>query len=140
MLNIFYRNFVRPIKIRFDHNLSFINRCLNEFFRMQEGPLRETKFCVNEVRKLKAKLTSLEKIDLPRFSSFVQKLQENNEIAKLAEKFRPKDKKELETQENLFKEFPEYLEHHLNYRTNSRIFDKMDYANTFTDQKSSGKG
>lgn len=136
MLNIFYRNFVRPIKIRFDHNLNFINRCLDEFFRMQDSPLRETKFCVSEVKNLKNKLDKLEKIDLPRFLSQFRKLEDGQEIEGLRSKFKVKDLKDLDKLKFLFKEFPEYKERHLEYRVVSRVFDKMDYAKTFLDGKS----
>ena len=32
-LDIFYNNFVLPIKTRFDSELQFLNECLNEYYK-----------------------------------------------------------------------------------------------------------
>jgi hypothetical protein len=136
LLDIFYRNFVRPIKTRFEHNLNFINRCLDEFFHVQTTPRRETQFCVDQVKKIKLKLDLLEDIKFPRFESYCKKLGEKDYINTLKEKYKSRDTKNLAGLGNLFSAFPCYLDIRLHNLTLSRVFDKMGYSNFFFDSQS----
>jgi hypothetical protein len=130
---------VRPVKVRFEHNLNFINRCLDEFFHVQTTPRKETQFCVQEVKKLKLKLDKLEDIKFPRFLSYCKRLQQEDEIQKIKEKYKAKDLKELSGLGNLFSAFPEYMNHRLHNLTLSRIFDKMEYSSFFYNSQSKSK-
>lgn len=134
LIEIFYKSFVKSIKTRFEQNLSFINRCLDEFYRTQSTPLRETQFCVEQVRKIKLKLDKLENIDLPRFLTHLIKLQKTGEVQKVREKYKVRDLKELKGLGHLFKAFPDYLDQKLQCLSYSRIFDKMDYSSFFFDK------
>lgn len=131
LMDIFYRSFVRPIKVRFEHNLNFINRCLDEFYHVQTTPRRETQYCVDQVEKIKLKLDKLEYIEFPRFKSYCKKLTETDHINTLKEKYKNKDVKNLGGLGNLFSAFPDYMNIRLHNLTLSRIFDKMGYSSFF---------
>lgn len=135
LIDVFYKSFVKSIKIRFEQNLSFINRCLDEFYRAQATPLRETKFCVKLVEKIIIKFHKLENLDLPRFLTHLVKLQKTGEIETIRQKYKNRDLKELKGLGHLFKAHPEYLEKRLERLTISRIFDKMNYSSFFFDKE-----
>ena len=135
LIDVFYRSFVQPIKMGFEHNLGFINRCIDQFFQNQKTYLREPKFIEKRVKDFKKKLDQLEKINLPRFKAYCDKGQEKGEIQKMKEKYKARDLQTLKGLGNLFTIFPEYLDYRLENLCLSRMFDKINYASFFLKDK-----
>lgn len=140
MIDTFYRSFVKSIKARFEQNLRFINRCLNEFYRAQTTSLREPQFCLTFVSEIKLKLDKLEHLDLPRFLSHLVKLQKSGEVQVLRKKYEARDLKELKGLGYLFKAFPDYLDQRLQRLAISRVFDKTNYSSFFFGQEGKSHG
>ena len=131
LIKKFYQNFVRPIKFRFEQGNNFINRCLSEYFKNMSQDSKGLYWQLPKIKSYKAKLESLENIDLPRFKIFKEKLIAQEKFQVLMDESKHKNLKKLEGIQHLIKYFPEYHDQKLRFLFESKLFDRLDYIESF---------
>jgi hypothetical protein len=134
-LDIFYWNFVDPLRKQFDNNVGFINECIDEFYRECLSS-EENEFKFKEVKNIKIKLDELEAIQLSRLEKFYRE-----EIQKEQNKFLVKKTKtfhmiRLNKLENLCKIHPEYTNKRLNNAVFSKIIEEKSFSSFFINSES----
>ena len=83
-LDIFYTNFILPIKLQFDSGVLFLNKCLEDYYKSRQTQTKsKTLSQESEVTKYKKQLIELEILDLPRFKELKKKMLVSKEYLSL---------------------------------------------------------
>lgn len=134
LLECFYNNFVRKLRIKFEEGFDFINTCLEEYYRINSAEKIKSLEDVNqlnELKKLKEKLNELENIKLDRLNFEIHELKKNKLYEKNKNQIFEKYSLKLQSLKNILKIFPDYHKIKLNFLFQNKLMNKMPFLKNF---------
>ena len=128
-LDIFYTNFVLPIKARFDSELQFLNVCLNEYFKALGKGIRGSNSEEEKmVRKYKQDMIALEVVDLERFLVLKKRMEQAKEYIPKMKEYVAKHKEKLSELKELMLTFEGYIKKRVVYKFDSELLKNFQYS------------
>lgn len=134
LLESFYNNFVRKLRIKFEEGFDFINTCLEEYYRINsvnKVQSFEEMNQFNELKNLKEKLNELENIKLDRLNFEIDQMKKNTLYEKNKNQIFEKYSLKLQSLKNIIKIFPNYNKIKLNFLFQNKLMNKMPFLKNF---------
>lgn len=140
-MNIFYNNFVMPVKLQFDFGIVFLNKCLEEYYKSKQNQTRRfNQHEEEQVRKYKEDLIALEELKVERYLKIKKKMLASKKYQTEMKAYFEKNQEKLKEKKYLLAKHPDYLKKMILYKFDSEIFKNIEYSRSiFNDKKDPSK-
>lgn len=121
----FHKFMVLGLKNRCEENVKFVNKCCDEFYRLQMTPLKEDSDLEQKIKLLKIKMDCLHQIKIQRFTKQREKMRKSEKFLKIKENLNLRHLKIISKYQNINRIHPTYKAFWIERMEDSYLFDNL---------------
>lgn len=121
----FHRFMVIGLKNRCEENVKFVNKCCDEFYRLQMTPLKDTSDLEEKIKLLKIKMDCQHQIKIQRFIKKKDQIRKSDKFLKIKDNLELRHLKVISNYPNINRIHPTYKKFWLERMEDSYLFDNL---------------